>query len=289
MTHYRKETIRRMTASTQRWREDMALPRRPLDAAMKEYLKDWKSDLPLAWKSILSRVELNFGAASYLQLKSNETVFPLRKGHRSAVAPAGSHLLKALDAVDPEKVRAVLLGQDPYPDLAKATGRSFEQGNLTDWSKPGEVAPSFKNICQALVYHRAGSASASIEAPQALFDRWGREGVLCLNAGLSFSRKEAMTQQAHIHLWKPLVREIFIHLVRRPACPLLVLLWGNEARVAFRDMGIEVEASGEGNAGRLIVVKRAHPATSLFLKNQPDAFTDANLALEQAGWPTIAW
>jgi uracil DNA glycosylase len=109
--------------------------------------------------------------------------------------------------------------------------------------------------------------------------------VLALNVGLSFSRKEADVQQAHMLLWRPLVREILLNLVRRHVQrPLLVVLWGKQPLKAFEAMGIAAAAAG----GRFKTVEREHPATPAFLTRQPDPFTDANTAL-RPDWQGIDW
>ncbi|WP_326532747.1 uracil-DNA glycosylase family protein [Pseudorhodoferax sp.] len=276
----------------------------PLREAMASYLHDWRADLPPAWRAVLRDVEPALDAiAPQLTLEPHEIVIPRRKGH--AETPLGSHLFKAFDGVGPQQVRAVLLGQDPYPNRDQATGRSFEQGDLAGWD--GDATKSLRRVVQGLAHHRLPRADdpvvdaweqvradiaagqPAIEAPPALFDRWARAGVLCLNLGLTLSRFDdsdtpdaQRVQPAHMALWTPVVRAVLLHLARRPKSTLLVLLWGGQAQEAFETMGIAQAAEGANPPGRLLVVKRRHPAYAVgnappFLE-LPDAFTQANQA-----------
>lgn len=276
----------------------------PLRDAMATYLHDWRADLPPAWQAVLRDVEPDLDAIGpQLTLEPNEIVIPRRKGH--AEAPTGSHLFKAFDELDPQNVRVVLLGQDPYPNRDQATGRAFEQGDLVNWN--GRVTKSLRRVVQGLAHHRLprpdypvvdawdqvradiAAGQPAIEAPSALFDRWTRAGVLCLNLGLTLTRfdekgipEAEKAQPAHMALWTPVVRAVLLHLVRRPNSTLLVLLWGGQAQRAFEAMGIAQAAEQTNPSGRLLVVERRHPAYAIGSASPflalPDAFTQANQA-----------
>ena len=293
-----------------------------LRAELAAFVHEWRRDLPDAWQSVLQSVEPNLAAVpDHLTLEPDEVIFPLRKGHGDPHAPAGSHPFRALDGLSPDAVRAVLLGQDPYPKLRQATGRSFEQGDLQNWQ--GSPAQSLQRMVQTLMQHRRpdpdylpndsawpalhyrlGLEPQLLEAPHELFDRWQTAGVLCLNTGLTLSRFDAKgtpaadrVQLVHMALWKPVVRAILQHLARRPDLPLLLLLWGRPAQDAYVTMGVEAAAQAAGNASRVTVVTRPHPAykptmgdtgAAPFL-HLPDPYTQANEALAQAHLPVIDW
>lgn len=293
-----------------------------LRGALRTFLTDWRSDVAGPWNAVLANVAPDFEAVTaHLTLKTNEVIYPLRKGHGDNRAPAGSHVFRALDELPPDAVRAVLLGQDPYPKLARATGRSFEQGDLDGWDGP--VAQSLQRMVQALAQFRQpdpqyvanDSAWKSVQAkilvgnpriekPRALFDAWQTAGVLCLNLGLTLSRFDAKetpvadrVQPAHMAMWKPVVRAILLHLVRRQGRELLVVLWGDKAQKAYDSMGVEAAAAAAGNGARLVVVRRPHPSAdgpkvdpgaSPFLRLE-EPYTQANNALEGIGSKRIAW
>ena len=68
-----------------------------------------------------------------LALEPWEPIFPARKGKHYPGAPSGAHIFHAFDRLEPDRVRVVVLGQDPYPCGAFSTGRAFEAGNVASW------------------------------------------------------------------------------------------------------------------------------------------------------------
>ena len=294
--------------------------------ALATYLHDWRDDVPAAWLPVLEGVEPALDKVKpHLELREPlERIHPLRKGHNDSAAPAGSHPFKALESVLPQDVRVVLVGQDPYPNIANATGRSFEQGGRTRWESPPKpkLAISLQRIVQVLAEHRQpGHAYASNDAawidwlqaftqnkpamqlPHELFDHWGQQGVLCLNLGLTLSRFDdkdkdpegEWVQPAHMALWTPVVQRILEHLVCRPQQALLLMLWGEPAQDAVDAMGLKALAAASGDARRLLEVRKQHPnaranGSSILPFFRPrNPFTLANELLADEGFSPIDW
>src|SRR5262245_39642502 len=106
--------------------------------ALDETFAGWEGRLPAGWKKPLAGVGLGGkDVADNLLLEPRFPIFPAFQGEKGEPrllgSPDDSDTFKALRGVAPGKVRVVIVGQDPYPDVAKATGRSFEQGDLVDW------------------------------------------------------------------------------------------------------------------------------------------------------------
>jgi uracil-DNA glycosylase len=173
---------------------------------LRRMLAGWAEDLPPRWRRVLAGTELNWNSLTLDgELTPGEIVFPGRKGERLVSAPAGAQLLRAFEDADPDKVRVVLLGQDPYPNPAWATGRAFEQGNLTGWpTQPRSMADSLRRIVQAIIGARTANRAYQnsdrawsklvadehdgvfqLEPPGELFNRLEQEGVLFLNTSLT--------------------------------------------------------------------------------------------------------
>lgn len=279
-------------------------------------LLDWKSDLSGAWRAILANVEPDLDAIPKdVTLEAGEVIFPGRKGKAHPEARADSHIFRALDGLAPDKVRAVILGQDPYTKVTQATGRSFEEGQLTEWSViPKETSPSLRRIVQVLAQHRSGDAKyvdgdeawpslaeelkqglQGIAPPQAFFDEWQSKGVLCLNAGLTFSRYDPDVQGAHIAMWRPVIQRILTALATRPNSPIVFLLWGGKAQSAFLDLEIMAAAQQAGTQDRVAVATHPHPNAKktsdgkLPFLQAPNPFDSANNALKAAGGSNIMW
>src|SRR6185369_12848524 len=103
---------------------------------------------------------------------------------------------RAFDGITPDEVRVVVIGQDPYPHVEQATGRSFEQADVV--AGLTKVTPSLKRILQAVALARTGDrryvdggaeawqrvlaarAAGTLDLPPPLpmWDRWQGAGVM---------------------------------------------------------------------------------------------------------------
>jgi uracil-DNA glycosylase len=286
-----------------------------LREALRTRLQSWEADLAPEWKDALADVKFDFdGVDEQLRLQDDDVLIPGRRGQPVAGARADSHLFRALDAITPNRVCAVVLGQDPYPNAARATGRSFEQGDLEAWDpSPKKVAESLRRIAQVAAHARTGNAgylegdaawkrvvddqaapALRLQAPRALFDHWQSQGVLFLNAAMTLSRFEKPVQEAHFRFWRPFARRILTYLATRPDSHVVFLLWGRVAQDTFKDLGVLDAADAAGTRSRVAISAHSHPAAEtpdgapMFFR-APNAFRDAAQRLEQMGGPKIRW
>ena len=133
------------------------------------------------------------------------------------VLPPASQIFAALDLVEPQDVRVVILGQDPYPTPGHAHGLAFSyrgRGSL-----PRSLGNIFREIesdlgCAPLV-------SGGDLAP------WAGQGVLLLNTVLTVRAGEAGSHRRRG--WEAVTDAVLASLSAGPK-PLVFLLWGNEAR-----------------------------------------------------------
>jgi uracil-DNA glycosylase len=280
-----------------------------LRQAMHALLQDWRNDISLEWREALNDVEPAFAQVrNDLLLRDGEVVFPGRRGASRTGAPAGAHIFKSLDRLAPENVKAVVIGQDPYPRVSRATGRAFEQGDLSGWAGTGNlVTTSMKRLLQVASHQRTGdtgylaasgwnkvqsdlsSGGLNFLPPHAQFDAWEDAGVLWLNAGLTLSHYEqgGAPEQAfgHIPLWQPIVRQIIRHLVRRSGRRVVFLVWGGFARKVLIGAGVENEPTWGTTAGG---AEYPHPATTAFL-DPPNPLAKANTVRSELGSTPITW
>jgi uracil-DNA glycosylase len=283
--------------------------------SFRDFLVNWRDDLDSNWRSMLDGVEpaVN-GILESLTIEANERIFPGRKGQPVPAARADAHVFRAFDGLQPEDVRAVILGQDPYPKASRATGRSFEQGDLADWSPNRNlVAESLRRIIQVVANFRTGKSDylqgdavwpvlvgdnhtdgLNIAPPRDFFDRWQHLGVLCLNASFTLSRFEPSVQQAHFALWRPVVKTILTALATRPHGSIAFILWGSVAQNTFEQLSILDAAVAAGTRDRVALVTHVHPGAEdasgqpRFFR-PPNTFTDANQKLAAAGGTSIQW
>ena len=141
--------------------------------------------------------------------------------------------------LDPDRVRAVILGQDPYPQPGAATGRSFEVAGLSSWLQPIRQS-SLRNILRAIcaavtgellpyreVQARIADGRFPILPPDRLWDALEEQGVLFLNAYLTCRPGEPLSHRA---LWLPFTRALIPWLDQRRGAKAAWFLWGADAR-----------------------------------------------------------
>ena len=144
-----------------------------LESRLRSELENWRKRLPEAWQSHFENVELNFGAVDAgITLASNEQIWPQET---NAGGPAGAHVFKALHDLRPEEIRVVIFGNDPYTQLKQATGRSFEQGDLTDWiedikNPKSRFSPSLKTLLAAALATSSACANYPLVDTRVVFN-----------------------------------------------------------------------------------------------------------------------
>jgi uracil-DNA glycosylase len=183
------------------------------------------------------------------------------------IYPKGSEWFHALDATPLDRVRVVIIGQDPYHGEGQAHGLCF---SVREGVQP---PPSLVNIYKEL------KSDLGIEPPRhGHLEHWARQGVLLLNAVLTVEAGRAASHQGKgwEHFTDAVIREV--NALPRP---VVFILWGSYAqkKAAFVD------------AARHHVIKSAHPsplsAHNGFFGSRP--FSRANAFLETRGEPPIDW
>lgn len=124
------------------------------------YLDGWRERLPDAWREKLNGVEPDFNAIpGDASLDQSARIIP----------DPPERVLHALDGIDPSNMNVVVVGNDPYPDPCRATGRSFEQGNLTDWitdlAECDRVTSSLLNLARAAGALYPGANGLRLDSP----------------------------------------------------------------------------------------------------------------------------
>lgn len=153
-----------------------------------------------------------FDKEYYLSLRE----FLKNEYRTQTVYPDMYHIFNALKTTPYQKVKAVILGQDPYHGPGQAHGLCFSV-------QPGtEIPPSLKNIYQEL------AADLGITPPTTGdLTPWAKEGVLLLNTTLTVRRG---CPQSHAgHGWEIFTDAVISAIDRKPG-PVVFLLWGAPAR-----------------------------------------------------------
>ena len=188
-----------------------------------------------------------------------------------AIFPRASEWFRALDLTPLDRVRVVILGQDPYHGPGQAHGLCFSV-------RPGmRTPPSLVNI-----YKELHSDLGIAPARHGFLDHWAKQGVLLLNSVLTVESGRAASHQGRG--WEAFTDAV-IRLVNDRPDPVVFLLWGSHAqkKAAFVD-SIE-------RGGRHLVLRAPHPsplsAHTGFLGCRH--FSRANAFLVDRGLPPIDW
>ena len=161
-----------------------------------------------SWKMVLAD---EFNKEYFLELKS----FLLEEKKTYRVFPPGKLIFNAFDHTSFDRVKVVLLGQDPYHGAGQAHGLCF--------SVPEGVPkpPSLVNILKEL------KSDLGYDEPlHGNLTKWADQGVLLLNATLTVRENQAGSHQNHG--WETFTDAAIKQLSERRE-GLIFILWGNYA------------------------------------------------------------
>lgn len=179
--------------------------------------------------------------------------------------PAPDRVFAALEMTQPDDVRVVILGQDPYPTPGHAHGLAFSAEPQV-WPLPRSLANIYREMQDDL-----GAAP-----PNADLRFWARQGVLLLNAVLTVPAGDANGHKALG--WQRLTAQV---LGRIADAPRAFLLWGKQAQAAAADI----------DGARHLKIETAHPsplsARRGFFGSRP--FSRVNAWLRAQGHSPINW
>lgn len=161
------------------------------------------------WDDILKG---EFDKPYYLELRK----FLISEYNGFTVYPDMYDIFNALKCTPYSKVKAVILGQDPYHEPGQAHGLAFSVREGT------EPPPSLKNIYKEL------NSDLGIPIPQTGdLTKWAKQGVLLLNTSLTVRRGAANSHKGKG--WEILTDRI-IALLNERTEPLVFILWGGNAK-----------------------------------------------------------
>lgn len=183
------------------------------------------------------------------------------------VFPPPSRIFAAFDACPFDKVKVVILGQDPYHDVGQANGLCFSVAD----GMP--LPPSLINIFREIKDDLGKEMPASGN-----LQRWADQGVLLLNATLTVEAHRPGSHQGRG--WEELTDEAVLRLARDRE-GLVFMLWGSYAmrKGAFIDRE------------RHLVLTAPHPSPLSAYRGFFGCkhFSRANAYLQQRGLTPIEW
>ena len=213
-----------------------------------------------SWQTILTD---EFEKEYYQKLRN----FLKKEYTTQKIHPDMYHIYEALELTPYEKVKVVILGQDPYHGVNQAHGLSFSV-------QPGvKIPPSLNNI-----YKELQSDLGISPVKHGNLVSWAKQGVLLLNTVLTVREGQAYSHRGKG--WEILTDKIIEKLNEREK-PIVFILWGKPAQEKMKMI----------DKSRHIILTSAHPsplsAHRGFLGSKP--FSKTNDALMAVGETPIDW
>ena len=218
-------------------------------------------DIEASWKQYLKS---EFEKPYFAKLTEN-----VRNEYKNGLCfPPAKLVFNAFNLCPFNKVKVVILGQDPYHELGQAMGLSF--------SVPDGVMlpPSLQNI-----YKEIHSDLGKPIPTSGDLTRWAKQGVLLLNATLTVRAHEANSHQA---LGWQNFTDAAIETINTHREHIVFMLWGGFARSKKRLI----------DSNRHCIIESVHPSPlsanrgGWFGQHQ---FSRCNAYLKQYGLGEIDW
>ncbi|MBQ1303754.1 MAG: uracil-DNA glycosylase [Erysipelotrichaceae bacterium] len=152
------------------------------------------------------------------------------------IYPPKQEVFSAFYYTDLDKVKVVILGQDPYHEPNQACGMCFAV-------KPGNPMP--KSLIN--IYREIHDDLGLNMSNNGYLVKWATQGVLLINTVLTVERGKANSHKGRG--WEEFTDHV-IQLLNRQDQPIVFLLWGNNARAKMSLL----------NNPRHLVLTAAHPS-----------------------------
>jgi len=183
------------------------------------------------------------------------------------VFPRGSNIFRAFDKCPFERLKVVIIGQDPYHGPGQANGLCFSVGDGVPFP------PSLQNIFQE-VHDDIGTPVP----PTGNLDRWAEQGVLLLNAVLTVRAHEAASHAGRgwEQFTDAVVRAINLHKRN-----VVYMLWGSYAQ----------RKGSIADAAHNCILRAVHHSPLSVYRGFFGCrhFSQANAYLESVGKSPIVW
>lgn len=197
-----------------------------------------------------------------------ELVEFVRAEYASAqIFPKGKNIFRAFDKCPFDKLKVVIIGQDPYHGEGQANGLCFSVNEGVPFP------PSLQNIFKEVASDTGRPIPVSGE-----LDRWAEQGVLLLNAVLTVRAHEAAS---HANRGWEHFTDAVVRAISERKQGVVYMLWGSYAQ----RKGAMVDST------RNCILKAVHPSPLSAYRGFFGCrhFSQANAYLRQQGREEIVW
>lgn len=183
------------------------------------------------------------------------------------IYPAGKNIFRAFDKCPVDKLKVVIIGQDPYHGPGQANGLCFSVNDGVAFP------PSLQNIFKEI------SSDIGTPTPQSgNLDRWAEQGVLLLNAVLTVKAHQAASHAGKG--WEQFTDAV-VRIINQRKEGLVYMLWGSYA-----------QRKGQiADPTRNLILKSVHPSPLSVYRGFFGCkhFSQANEYLVSRGQEPIIW
>ena len=177
----------------------------------------------------------------FLNKENKNIITDIERQIGNEINPEPENVLRFLNN-DLNSIKVIILGQDPYPEKGRATGRAFEVGDLKDWNEKFRQV-SLKNIVRLIHKNYNGiekygeikkfseiqkeiiNNTFPIESPSKIFKSWEKQGVLLLNTYLTVKTGEP---GSHKNIWEDFGNSL-LNFISQKNHNITWFLWGKKA------------------------------------------------------------
>ena len=183
------------------------------------------------------------------------------------IYPRGSNIFRAFDKCPFDKLKVVIIGQDPYHGPGQANGLCFSVGDGVPFP------PSLQNI-----FKEVSDDTGTPIPPTGNLDRWAEQGVLLLNAVLTVRAHEAASHAGHG--WETFTDAVVRAIAQRKQ-GIVYMLWGSYAQ----------KKGAIADPQRNCILKAVHPSPLSVYRGFFGCrhFSRANEYLRSVGQEPIVW
>lgn len=139
---------------------------------------------------------------------------------RKPVCPVQNKVFRAFELCPYDELKAVMLGQDPYPQKGVATGILF--GNDEEVAEEN-LSPSLKTVKEACIDYEVPHNSIIFDQT---LESWAKQGILMINSALTVEMNKV---GSHVMLWRPFISKLLKNLSDNNTAGVYVL-FGRQAQ-----------------------------------------------------------
>ena len=185
----------------------------------------------------------------------------------TTVYPSGANIFRAFDKCPFDKLKVVIIGQDPYHGPGQANGLCFSVGRGV------QFPPSLQNIFKEVQSDIGTPIPESGE-----LDRWAEQGVLLLNAVRTVRAHEAASHAGRG--WERFTDAVVRAIAERKQ-QVVYMLWGSYAQ----------KKGAIADPANNLILKAVHPSPLSAYRGFFGCrhFSEANRYLESVGKTPIVW